>query len=63
MSWLAPGDKILHRSDWGHNHLLGDGTPESDEYWAKVMRQHMERHQGPEPPIPQGWHRFVDFPA
>jgi hypothetical protein len=66
MSWLGRGTKILHNSDWSHNHLLGDGTPESNDFWAEVMARHMDGHRwhaakGTEPEIPQSWHRWADF--
>ena len=68
MSWLGPGTKVLHNSDWGHNHLLGNGTSESDEFWKLIMAKHMAEHRkhydaGTDTAVPQGWHRWEDFPS
>jgi len=66
--WLRPGDKDLHYSDWSHRHLGGDGTPAGNRAWRRRMAGHMRRHAnareaGREPVVPQGRHRYEDFPA
>lgn len=68
MSYIRPGDKDLHYSDWGHRHLGGNGSDESNEWWADRMATHMAKHQqwheaglDPDPPS-QGCHRYEDYP-
>lgn len=67
MSWLIPGDKKFHKFDHGHNWLGGDGTPEGDARWRRLMDRHMDRHrrfdrEGRQPAIPQGRSRWADLP-
>jgi hypothetical protein len=65
MSWLQPGDRNLHHSDWSHRHTGGPGTPDGDERYAKRMAAHLALHRAGvvEAQVSQGVHRFEDYPA
>jgi hypothetical protein len=63
VSWLQPGDKELHNTDWSHRHTGGPGTQAGDEAYARKMAAHMALHRaGVEGQVSQGVHRFEQYP-
>jgi hypothetical protein len=66
MSYLRPGDKDLHYSDWSHRWLGGDGSEESNEWWDARMALHMQRHATEDDElvslVPQGIHHYDEYP-
>ena len=63
MSYIRPGDRRLHYSDWSHRWLGGNGTPASDRVWYQRMVLHMARHEaGEESGVSQGRPRYEEYP-